>query len=79
MKKKIYSYQITLVPEEEGGYTVLVPSLPGCLSYGRDVREAAEMAREAIALHLQNLKAHRLSLPDEDSGPVLNTTVNVAV
>ena len=79
MKKTVYSYQITLVPEDEGGYTVLVPSLPGCVSYGRTVDEAAEMAKEAIALHLENLKAHRLSLPDEDARPVLSTTVNVAV
>ena len=79
MKKTVYSYQITLVPEDEGGYTVLVPSLPGCVSYGRTVDEAAEMAKEAIALHLENLKAHGLSLPDEDSRPVLSTTVNVAV
>ena len=79
MKKKVYAYQITLVPEDEGGYTVVVPSLPGCVSYGRTVDEAAEMAKEAIALHLENLKAHRLSLPDEDSRPVLSTTVNVAI
>ncbi len=37
------------------------------------------MAKEAIALHLENLKAHGLALPDEDSRPVLSTTVNVAV
>ena len=79
MKKKIYSYQITLVPEDEGGYTVLVPSLPGCVSYGRTVDEAAQRAREAIALHLENLKAHRLSVPDEDRRPVLSTIVNVTL
>ena len=79
MKKKIYSYQITLVPEDEGGYTVVVPSLPGCLTYGATVEEATEMAKEAIALHLENLRAHRLPVPNEDATPVLSTTVNVAV
>jgi antitoxin HicB len=79
MRKKVYSYQITLVPEDDSGYTVLVPSLPGCVSYGRTVEEATEMAKEAIALHLENLQAHGLVFPDQDSRPVLSTTVNVAV
>ncbi len=46
---------------------MLVPSLPGCISHGRTVDEAAAMAKEAIALHLENLKAHRFGgdAPDE--------------
>jgi len=48
-----------LVPEKEGGYTVLVPSLPGCISYGARVEEATANAREAIKLHLSNLAAHK--------------------
>jgi antitoxin HicB len=79
MKKRTYSYQITLVPEAEGGYTVLVPSLPGCISYGATVEEATGMAKEAIALHLENLRAHRLPVPNEDAKAVLSTTVNIAV
>jgi len=56
--KKGYAYQINLIPEPEGGYTVLVPSLPGCVSYGATVEEATAHAREAIELHLENLAAH---------------------
>ena len=79
MKRKVYSYQITLIPEDEGGYTVLVPSLPGCVSYGRTVDDATDNAREAISLHLENLKAHRLSVREEERLPVLNTVVNVTI
>jgi antitoxin HicB len=61
--RKGYSYQINLVPEPEGGYTVLVPSLPGCVSYGATVEEATTHAREAIELHLENLAAHREQHP----------------
>jgi len=53
------SYSITRFPEDEEVYAVRVPSLPGCISYGRTVDEAAAMAKEAIALNLENLKAHR--------------------
>jgi predicted RNase H-like HicB family nuclease len=63
--KKVYSYQIDLVPDEEGGNTVMVPALPGCISYGETVEKAAANAREAIALHLENLAAHK---PDVVSG-----------
>ena len=62
-KRKVYSYQINLVPEAEGGYTVLVPLLPGCVSYGRTIEEATENSKEAISLHLENLAVHKLPIP----------------
>ena len=52
------SYQIDLIPDEDGGYTVVVPALPGCISYGESVEAATRNAREAIKLHLANLAAH---------------------
>ena len=55
---QIKSYQIDLVEEKEGGYTVLVPELPGCVSFGKTVKEAKVSAKEAIELHLENLKTH---------------------
>ncbi|MFA4890650.1 MAG: type II toxin-antitoxin system HicB family antitoxin [Candidatus Paceibacterota bacterium] len=80
MKKeeKIYSYQINLVPEKEGGYTVLVPLLPGCISYGKTVEEATKNAKEAIELHLENLIAHKQSVPREDEKfPVFNALIQI--
>ncbi len=46
--KKTASYQIILRPEPEGGYTVIVPSLPGCITYGKTVEQAHQMAEDAI-------------------------------
>lgn len=37
-----------LQPEPEGGYTISVPSLPGCLSYGRTFEEAMDMIADAM-------------------------------
>jgi len=56
------SYQIKLFPDGEGGYTVVVPLLPGCTSHRRMIEEATASAREAIELHLENLAAHRTAL-----------------
>jgi antitoxin HicB len=78
--RKGYSYQINLVPEPEGGYTVLVPALPGCVSYGATVEEATAHAREAVELHLENLAAHREPLPaGNESAPVFTTLLHVTL
>lgn len=50
-----YNYKIMLHKEPEGGYTVTVPSLPGCITYGENVDEAIEMARDAINLYIEEL------------------------
>ena len=45
--------KIVLEPQEEGGYTVFVPSLPGCISQGETVEESLENIKEAIQLWLE--------------------------
>ena len=45
---KTLHYRVLLRKEDEGTYTVIVPSLPGCLTFGRTVDEALAMAKEAI-------------------------------
>ena len=45
--------QIILEPSEEGGYTVTVPALPGCISEGDSLDEAVVNIREAIELYLE--------------------------
>jgi antitoxin HicB len=52
------SYKILLKPEPEGGFTVNVPALPGCITYGSDLEEAKANAREAIELYIESLKEH---------------------
>ena len=60
------SYRILLRKEPEGGYTVIVPSLPGCVTYGDTVEEAIEKAREAIELYMESVKAHEEEIPIEE-------------
>ena len=45
--------RVVLEPSDEGGYTVLVPSLPGCISEGDTREEALKNIREAIELYLE--------------------------
>ena len=45
--------KVVLEPSDEGGFTVYVPSLPGCVSEGESETEALENIREAVELYLE--------------------------
>jgi len=45
--------RVVLEPSDEGGFTATVPSLPGCISEGRDREEALKNIQEAIELYLE--------------------------
>jgi predicted RNase H-like HicB family nuclease len=53
MKQKILRYNVIFRPEPEGGYTVMVPALPGCVTYGRNLKEARLMATDAVRGYLE--------------------------
>ncbi|HIJ06432.1 MAG TPA: type II toxin-antitoxin system HicB family antitoxin [Methanocalculus sp.] len=52
------NYRIHLQREPEGGYTVTVPTLPGCVTFGETIEEAITMAQEAIELYLEDCAAN---------------------
>ncbi len=60
------TYKVLLRPEPEGGYTVNVPALPGCITYGENLKEAKHNAKEAIELYVDSLKAHGEDIPTDD-------------
>ena len=64
-------YRIILEPQPDGGYTVYVPSLPGCISEGDDHREAVANIREAIALYRESLAARNLPTPQIEEREVV--------
>ena len=53
-KEKILEYNVIFSPAEEGGFTVTVPSLPGCISEGDSFEEAKANIQEAIELYLED-------------------------
>ena len=48
--------KVVLEPSDEGGYTVHVPSLPGCISEGDNVQAALTNIQEAITLYLEPIE-----------------------
>ena len=64
-----YTYTVVLLKEPEGGYTVVVPALPGCVTYGDTVPQALNMAEEAIECYVESLLQHDEPVPAD--GPTL--------
>jgi len=59
-------YKIMIRPETDGTYTVIVPSLPGCLTFGDTIEEALERAKEAIEAYIESLAARGKDIPVEE-------------
>jgi len=74
-----FSYSIVLDPSEEGGYTVRVPRLPGCITEGDTLDEAIANAREAITAYLLSLRDDGKPFPTPDEGQVLVRALEVNV
>ena len=72
----MYTYKIHLHKEEEGGYMVNVPALPGCITQGDDIDEAIAMAKEAIELYIEELRERGETIPDDSN--TLEYSINLA-
>ena len=64
--KKTFRYNVIFKPEPEGGFTVIVPSLPGCVTYGRNLKEARKMSINAIEGYITSLKKHKEPVPSDE-------------
>ena len=69
---------MVLEPEEDGGFTVRVPSLPEIVTYGADEREALAMAKDAIRLVLEDCAARGEPVPRGEAPTIREVTVTVA-
>jgi antitoxin HicB len=54
-----------LQSEPEGGYTISVPSLPGCISYGSTFEEAMELIKDAMTGWLAVAREEGLPIPEQ--------------
>ena len=59
-------FRVILEPSEEGGYTAIVPSLPGCISEGGTREETIKNIREAIELYLEPVEDDQNFSPDSE-------------
>lgn len=77
--KKVKVFKYTAIFEhdkEQGGYTVTIPSLPGCVSEGETFEEALKNIKEAAELYLEDLRENNQEIPT-DKEKVLISAVEV--
>jgi antitoxin HicB len=65
-------YTVLIYPDEDA-YSVVVPALPGCVTWGNTVDEAIVSAREAIEGHVAALRDTGQDVPEEDAPPLVTT------
>lgn len=64
-KVKALNYTVLFEPMAEGGYMVVVPALPGIITYGDTLDEARAMAEDAIRCHCEGLLKDGEALPED--------------
>ena len=64
-----YGFTVLYEQLDEGGYQVIVPALPGILTYCRTLPEAREMARDAIVCHVRGLLRDNEEIPEDPFTP----------
>lgn len=62
---KIFNYTVLFELEEDGGYSVLCPALPGCVSQGDSYEDALLNIKEAITGYVKSLLDDGLPIPQE--------------
>lgn len=60
-------YKIIFEPQEEGGFTVYAPKLPGCVSEGESYEEAYHNIQEAIQLYVDTQKDRNIQIVHDDT------------
>jgi predicted RNase H-like HicB family nuclease len=81
MEPRQVTYLLAII-EQEGGYLVYFPALPGCNAWGETYKESIRNAGEALAVYLESLEALGKALPEEhqtDDPVSLGITVRVPV
>jgi predicted RNase H-like HicB family nuclease len=58
-------FTVILAPEEDGGYSVICPAVPGCVSQGESLDEALANIRKAIILCLEVRREEKMPPPAE--------------
>lgn len=76
---KILEYNAVFLPEEEGGYSVSVPNLPGCYSQGETFEEAKTNIKEAIGLYLEGMDEELYYITPEESRKEFVAPISVSV
>ncbi len=80
MKKitqSVYNYSAYFELNENNGYTVTVPALPGLVTEGKNLEDARTMTKDAILCYLQGLKKNGEAMPTERDSAFMRVAVSI--
>lgn len=61
-------FNVVFTPDKSGGFIVTIPTLPGCVTFGKNLSEAKKMTKDAIKAYIKSLEKHGETVPsDEES------------
>jgi antitoxin HicB len=72
---RAYEYTVFFEANENGGYTVTVPALPGLVTEGKNLEDARRLAKDAIRCYIEGLKKAKESIPVERETAQLKLSV----
>lgn len=78
-KVKVLEYNAIFTPEEDVGYSVSVPDLPGCLSQGDTFEQAKSNIKEAIELYLEDADEELYHVTPEEARKEFMAPVSVRI
>ncbi|MFZ0819868.1 MAG: type II toxin-antitoxin system HicB family antitoxin [Candidatus Acidiferrales bacterium] len=74
-KSRVYEYTVFFEANENGGYTITVPALPGLVTEGKNLENARAMAKDAIRCYVEGLKKAKEKIPVERETAQLKLSV----
>ncbi len=60
-------YFAAFMPEEEGGYSIVIPDVPNCFTCADTLEEGVEMAEDVLGMMLRDLAAENKPIPEPSS------------
>ncbi len=79
LRRNVYRYTAVFEPApEDGGVTVTIPALPGCISEGNTFEQAMDNIKDAATLYLQVMKKRHGAIADSEEGFIV-APVQIAV
>jgi antitoxin HicB len=77
-KTKIYDYTVIFKPLEDGGFDVIVPAIPEICTFGDTIKEAREMAEDAIKCYIESALELNEPIPTDSEVSFEKIAVKVA-
>lgn len=77
VRQNIYEYTAVFELNENGGYTVMVPALPGLVTEGKDLEDSRSMVEDAIRCYIEGLKIMKKTVPEEKGMAHVRVSVHI--